>query len=466
MRNRLCRRLGLALLAGVLGVASLAGCDNTVNIRILQINLREIYPAGSSYSAADDGGAACEPNGETFDLKLLLLGNTPQRTLEQVRDGDLLQDCVFEVAPGSSDSGTCYFNDASFTFEAAAAQRLSAICDGDEACDEGWTCDPTDRVCERPLSLGVRDVEYVRYGNPDERKVKGRILSLIIDNSGSTRGMNSEGEYTETPSDPNDERLAASVALVQSLDSADRVGVFSLSGVGTTGVRHDSRKLGDEAGLGGLGFYGGDKGRRVVIEAINSLDAIESGGTPVWDAIVLAAEAMDQAANFDEYTPGILLVTDGYRKQDLETPEAAREEHGPVASFTEALEAVEGQGIPVFVVHLENTLSVRQILGRDARLEELACASGGAYYRMERPQSLKTPFQLFFQHLTEGYYRVVVGYEDLSTGRFPAGEDYALTASVKVDLGTTILPVRFQMERGTIRGRDFDSRVFVTKPRD
>jgi len=465
MRNRLCRRLGLALLAGVLGVASLVGCDNTVNIRILQINLREIYPAGSTYSV-DGDGAACEPNGETFDLKLLLLGNTPQRTLEQVRDGDLLQNCVFEVGPGNSDGGTCYFNDASFTFEAANAQRLSALCDSDEACAEGWTCSPTDRVCQRPIELGVRDVEYVRYGNPDERKVKGRIMSLIIDNSGSVRGMNSEGEYLETPTDPNDERLAASVALIQSLDPADRVGVFSMSGIGETGVRHESRKLGDTAGLGGLGFYGGDRGRRVVVEAVNSLDAIESGGTPVWDAVVLAADAMDQAASFNEYTPSILLVTDGYRKQDLDTIEAAMDEHGPVASFTDALDAVQDKGIPVFVVHLENTLAVKQILGRDARLEELACASGGAYYRMERPQSLKTPFQLFFQHLTEGYYRVLVGYEDLTSSRFPAGEEYAVTASVKVDLGETIQPARFQLERGSIRGRDFDSRVFVTKPRD
>jgi len=467
MGNRLRRRFDWALLVGALGVASMLGCDNTVNIRVLQISLREIYPVGASYTlpeGSEAGAATCEVNDRSFDLKLLLLGNTRERTLEQVQDGDLLQDCTFRVGPGQSDADTCYLNDMAVTFEKATAERLSAPCQADADCGEGWTCNRVDGVCERPLTLNVTDVEYVDLADVSSGDRKPRAIALIIDNSGSNAGMNSDGEYTETPTDAPKARLTAAVSLLRALEPGDRVGVFALSGTGESGVRFVSEQFGEEAGLAGGGFYSGSEGHAVVEDSIDWLDGHEQGGTPVWDAIEIAAQALHDMDGAADYAPSIVLITDGYRSQDLADPVAAREEYGPLATSDDALAALRDAPAPVFIAHLENSLAVRQVLGRDARLEEVACASGGAYYRMERPDDLKTPFQVFLSHLTRGYYRLQIGYEALSGRSFPPGEDYAITGSAKVNLGGGMNPVRFQLSRGTLQGRIFDSRVFVTKP--
>ncbi len=449
------RALG-ALVLGVLGLAGLTGCDNTVNIRIIQINLQDVFPAGNGYTpeAASEGGGDCMFNPNSFDVKLLLLGNTRTRTLEMIQDGDLLGECTFAVGEGVSDDKTCYFNAKSLDVVKSTVERLSRPCDSQSPCDDGWSCNQYDRLCEAPIDLTVKSVEYHPVGNPNADK--GRIVSLVVDNSGSIAGISSVGEHTESKTDPENDRLAAATIFVKALGPDDRVGVYALSGSGSDGVIFKSLELSNGRGTGFLPPTSG-----VVTQAIGELQRGAQGGTPIWDGIIQAVRDMDGAVDLDHYVPSIVLFTDGYKKQDLDGAEA-QVEYGPDATFDDALAAVTSgpYPIPVFIVHLEN--KVRTPLGRDPKLAQLACASGGAYYYVTDPVETKTPYQKFFEHMTRGYYLAHFGYQALRLDdRFPAGEDYAINATVNVTIGGRSVP--FHLEDGNIRGMRFDSRVFVRK---
>ena len=460
-------RLFGALIVGTLCLAVVTGCDQTVRIALLTKDLQKIYVAGGGYTPLSDGaggGLTCDINQDSFDLKVLLLGNTKERDLEILRDGDLLENCVFELGESVNDSNICRFNPESIERRKATVERLSTLCVRDDECDEGWTCNLLDGFCEAHIDLQVRDVAFERYPDVEEDEVKGRLIAIIVDNSGSIQGRHGEGTPPGNFTDPNDVRLAAATTLVDSLDPGrDRVGIYAMSGTGgTDGVRFVSKDKGGEAQGGG--FYRTVRGHEIVKQAIDELGRNEQGGTPIWDGIAIAADDMRAVADLNDYRPSIIVFTDGYWNQ--EDPQTTRDDvYGPVTSFSDAVSAVasETQPIPVFIVHLENVLALTKVLGRDPRLAELACVSGGAYYRVTDPNAVKTPFENLFKHVTLGYYRLRIGYIQLRVEeKFPAGEDYAITANFAVSIGGRT--ESFALARGNIRGDPYDSRVFVTKP--
>ncbi|MBM4320712.1 MAG: hypothetical protein FJ125_12335, partial [Deltaproteobacteria bacterium] len=90
MTERPRQRIVVAAILSAACLAAISGCDNTVNIKTLTLQLRELHPIGAGYTtkiAAGEKGASCEVNTDTFDLKVLLLGNTKQRELTLVREG-------------------------------------------------------------------------------------------------------------------------------------------------------------------------------------------------------------------------------------------------------------------------------------------------------------------------------------------------------------------------------------------
>jgi len=486
MIERPCRRSTTALLLGIAALAVIGGCDNTVNIKTLTIRLQEIDPVGASYTLTDEPGsvgASCDVNQDSFDLQLLLLTNTRDRNkMRLIRDGDLLDTCTLVVGEGD-DPNACYLNSDSITIDPAYAQRLSKSCVRDTDCDDGWTCHPQDKVCQAKIELSVipvqkspsvQDFAFVVNGKVSTPDKANRVIALVLDNSGSLRGDDSNGDPTQRPTDPTDVRFAAVKTLLDSLDAEkDRVGLFSLAGTGSNAVSFDSLSHGGEEFTGG-GFYSlsqEKEGQSILLRSIEDLAAArENGGTPIWDGIAEAAQQLRDNADLDNEIPSIIVFTDGYKKQDLPRDAGAGEEYGSAATSAtlgDVLAVVQDddQPIPVYIVHLENTSVVTTAFGRDRKLEELACASGGAYYRVEQPSDVKGPFDKFLQYVSFGHYLMRVSYQDLQSGRFPAGEDYAIHAvfSMKLENRTKT----FTLGRGQViqdSQRTFDTRVFVTKP--
>ena len=314
MRERPRHRLVWAVILSAAGLAAIPGCDNTVNIKTLTLSLRNIYPVGSSYTNdAGEPGATCEVNDRSFDLKLLLLGNTKERDKTLVREGDRLMNCTFTLDRGDS---PCALNKRTVKITDSHAQRLSRICADDGDCGgDGWTCNTTDKVCETSLGLSVlqasseppRDAEFVLNGRADERRAKGRFVALLIDNSGPIRGNSSPPQGvpgSQPQTDPNDERLAAARSLLGSLDpETDRVGVWEMKGEAANVEQSLTQ-----------GFYAPNSTK--VRQAIDEMRQSEGEGTPIWDAVVNAADAIRAAANLDVHIPSIIIFTDGYRMQD------------------------------------------------------------------------------------------------------------------------------------------------------
>jgi von Willebrand factor type A domain-containing protein len=90
------------------------------------------------------------------------------------------------------------------------------------------------------------------------------------------------------------------------------------------------------------------------------------GRSPIWDALVAAAAALDAG----RAPRGIIVLTDGRSS-------------GNRLGFAEALDQLERAHIPVYVVSLDK--SDRPIPDPGARLEQLAAATGGTCLFVDRP---------------------------------------------------------------------------------
>ena len=90
------------------------------------------------------------------------------------------------------------------------------------------------------------------------------------------------------------------------------------------------------------------------------------GRSPIWDALVAAAETLEGA----DAPRGIIVLTDGRST-------------GNRIGFADAVDQLKRAGIPVFVVSLDK--SDRPIPDPGARLEQLAAATGGTCLFVDRP---------------------------------------------------------------------------------
>ena len=90
------------------------------------------------------------------------------------------------------------------------------------------------------------------------------------------------------------------------------------------------------------------------------------GRSPIWDALVAAAETLEGA----EAPRGIIVLTDGRST-------------GNRIGFADAVDQLKRARIPIFVVSLDK--SDRPIPDPGARLEQLAAATGGTCLFVDRP---------------------------------------------------------------------------------
>ena len=290
----------------------------------------------------------------------------------------------------------------------------------------------------------------------------GRAVALLMDNSGTLKGRGDDcvpnpPEATDRrPDGTEDSRIAAAKDLVWALDDgADFVGLYTFDTAGSSGVQSVTEVELSAAGTQGF---------------VSDLDSVEDvvlkisrhvacgAGSPVWDAVVRAADDLRELATSRRLDPVIVLFTDG-------APDSSD------AQLSDAIEAVVGDpgkpedDIPVFLAHLDNTSVMDPPVGRYEAYETLACVSGGAYFHLDDPSKLD---QLFMQHLpyaTAGRYWLEVGYEELKLGdEFPSDACYAIRTDLKLTVQGTERILTLDVRAAAGKGAQFDTRIHVCKP--
>ena len=145
--------------------------------------------------------------------------------------------------------------------------------------------------------------------------------------------------------------------------------------------------------------------RRTIIEAIQHVEP--TGGTAILDALIELSERLPRA----EDRRSVILISDGY------------DEHSH-ASFEEALAAVKGAGITIYVVGIGGVAGIS--LKGERELKRLANETGGRVFFPPRAEELASVYD---QLAADAQNRYLVTYTPTNTARDGAWRAINLTTS-------------------------------------
>jgi VWFA-related protein len=145
--------------------------------------------------------------------------------------------------------------------------------------------------------------------------------------------------------------------------------------------------------------------RRTIAEAIEHIEP--TGGTAILDALIELAGRMPPA----EDRRSVILISDGY------------DEHS-VATFDEALGAVKGAGLTIYVVGIGGIAGIS--LKGERELKRLAHETGGQVFFPPRPDELAA---IYDQLASDAQNRYLVTYTPTNTARDGAWRSISLATS-------------------------------------
>ena len=225
------------------------------------------------------------------------------------------------------------------------------------------TARPADGGFARPVELVTAEVS----ARPSDAE---QLVILVMDHSASLNGGD-ESDPTGDParaSDPDDRRVDFFAGLVAAMPPSTHFAVVKVAGLFATTPNASGTPTTD---------------REPILAALDALRENETGGTPLARGLIDAAAIAD--ARPDLRTQ-IVLFTDGVEDGDT----SQRPDRPDPSSLDDALAVVVQRAVPINVhaVHLQPAGEAGLPLGRDTRLAELACLSGGDYHFVAAPGDL------------------------------------------------------------------------------
>lgn len=225
------------------------------------------------------------------------------------------------------------------------------------------TARPADGGFARPVELNTDRADPF-FGAGEQ------LVILVMDHSASLVGGDERdptGDLARA-SDPDDRRIDFFTGLVASLPAQTHFAVVKMAGLFAT--------TSDGSGAP-------TTTREPILSALEALRSNEIGGTPLARGLIDAAAIADTRPDLRAH---IVLFTDGVEGGDT----SQRPDRPDPSSLDDALTTVVQRDTPIniHVVHLQPAGDAEADLGRDARLAELACLSGGDYHFVAAPGDL------------------------------------------------------------------------------
>lgn len=417
MKNglRLSTAFGLAALC-------MGGCDSTVGLD----------PTRPSFTGvAVPGACKAEDTLGQVDVSVILLGQDG----EGILPGDSVQRESRSVAE--------LLTASSFQWE-----QIDAEFPGAQASAAGVDSGLNDGV-----GLLSNSVSYAFTGGED-RKNDARLIVFAVDHSGSLIGEDlvNGGVDINSATDIRDERIAFFRTLVGQLSPSVFLSLVSFQGqlpIIDDGENNDGPAV-------------PTRNRDIIIGALTDLESGSSGTTPLSrtlaDTLTSVLLPNIKKPNGDNDLNGALvLFTDGVETGDpTDTDDRA--------GLDKAIADYKAAGVPVFVVQLEPPPSAGYPLGRDAKLVELACATGGEHIFVEDPKEFTDPrsnLPNLLKNRLRGAWKVRTT-TTLSNPTFPS-DTYLVSTQLKVALGAVAEhTARLALSRDS--QRDFeDTRLWFAK---
>lgn len=297
----------------------------------------------------------------------------------------------------------------------------------------------------RTLTLEPTQLTYDPIGGADGQG-RARLVVFMLDHSGSLVGVDPATMMFDPTqaSDRDDIRISFFQQLTGALLADDEASgdATLLSVVSFSG---DSTHITPEASTP-------VRNGSAIREALGALQFDESGETPLTRALVDVRQRII-APNADA-DPLVILFTDGVEDGDPTDVDGAFDR--AVADYAGA----DGAPIPVIVLHLQPPAAVRsERRGRNPRLLDLACRSGGEYIFLERETALIEDAGLLASVVARarGRWRLSTDREAVGEALAPGG--WLLSTRLELTLGGATLA--HDMERAPPLP---ESRVFFTQP--
>ncbi len=399
-----------------LGVATLmfsSGCDSTVGLDPTRTSFTKVIVPGAC-KAQDDLGQ--------IDFSVMLLDGTrallPDTRLngEFAPVGELLEfdDFRFSLAPNDAGSGF--------------AQAAVAL--GPDAMPRGVDLNP----------IGL---EFAYSGGEDRRR-DPRLVVMMLDHSGSLAGIDPfTGDYDPgKASDPNEQRISFFQQLVSTLPDDYLLSLVSFK----EGLANITPDLSTPI-----------RNKSVILEGLNELQFDQRGTTPLTRALNdTRNRVIEPNGNMN---PVVVLFTDGVEAGDPSDAGGQFEE--AVAGYADRAAGA----IPVIVIHLQRAdhpdIPAEQ-RGRNAKLAELACRTGGEYIFLPNADEFTTNnnLQPAVSNRIVGVWRLAAE-STLSNAEFEPG-GWLLSTQVEVTLAGRSLATPLQRARES--SDEFtDTRVWFSK---
>lgn len=399
------------MVLGGIGLATmlLSGCDSTVGLDPTRTSFTKVIVPGAC-KVSDDVSLA--------ELSVMLLDGTTGLVPDTRLNGEIRR--VGELLEPDS-----------FSFNKAPADLVYEFPQVGVA-----TSDETDT----PVGLALQQAELrFDYVGGENRKNDRRLVVFLMDQSGSLVGKDPfTGDVDLTKaSDKDDQRISFMDQLVRNLPSDYLLSLVSFSGEFANITQELSTPSAN---------------KDPILEGIEELQFGELGATPLnfalKETLRRVIEQNEQAMN-----PVVVLFTDGVENGD------------PTGDLDEAIDRYSNRGdrppIPVIVLHLQPPNGVDYPRGRDPKLAELACATGGDYIFLERADefTISTDLQPAVQNRVVGVWRLMTN-TGFSNAEFQPG-GYLLSTELEVTLAGRSRS--FALQRSRDLGDISDTRVWFFK---
>jgi Mg-chelatase subunit ChlD len=333
------------------------------------------------------------------------------------------------------------------------------------------------------IQFSATSVEFTAPGYPpaddplamdqnqkDAIDAKGKLIVFALDNSGSLLGSDDRQDtlvvntYNDmAASDRGDNRKVFFDQMLDLFNPRDHVSLVKISTNGGNII-----DCNDSCTAGSLHLCSTPTRERSVVRCgLQALATDEAGTTPINQ--VLKDIYRRVILNSTDLNPVVVLFTDG--AEDDDTIESLLGPDGAIELFANGYQnnALTAP-VPVFVLHLDQKPIAAAAVedggfgfraGRDERLMQLACATGGDYIFLEGAEEMTSgrlgSLSRIVRNRIEGAWTVTA---ETGLGELEASDWYVST-TMRVTVANKQLS--FAMERGDVSDPSSDSRLWFSR---
>jgi len=397
-----------------LGVAAMllsAGCDSTVGLDPTRTSFTKVIVPGAC-KAQDNLGE--------LDFSVMMLDGNRALVPETLING--------EVAPVGD-----LLDYTNFTFSKAPSDSDLMFAEPAVAVNDAM----------QPQGVGLNPIGLdFLYSGGIERQRDPRLVVFMLDHSGSLVGVNPFTMMFDPTqaSDSDDQRISFFQQLIGNLPNEYLLSLVSFS--------EDFADITPE-------YSTPIRNKSVILAGLNELQFEEGGTTPLTRALDdTRTRVIEPNAGMN---PVVILFTDGVEDGD------PTDGDGGFEAAIDGYANRAGAAIPVIVVHLQPPANApADQRGRNARLAELACRTGGEYIFLQNADEFTTNSNLQTAVLNRivGVWRLKAQSTLSNPGFDPGG--WLLSTQIEVTLAGESRIADLQRSREST-GDFSDTRVWFSK---